>query len=343
MWTDQELDRALADQPAGPAFSPEARARALARLRVTPVRRRISRPVWFAAAASVVVLAGLGYGIAGGGTPAASAAAVAQLDRASAATSGESTAPGQYFRTETHLWALGAAQTRTGKPLAQLQETVIETWVPHERSREWVRVETVTGRTQWLVGDDDLVRREGGGGLPVTPGRTRLAGPCGDYPSDNGDLGGPAALPCDERAGDWYEPTPRFVAGLPREPEQLYRRLADDAGAHGEADMLRMAKGVLTADVPRDVRANLYRALRLMPGLDVTSDAVNLDGRRGVALGVNGPATRQELVLDPATGRLIGERLVLTAPGTGAWQGLPAGTVAEYTAVTTEVVRRPGA
>ncbi|GLY95819.1 hypothetical protein [Actinoplanes sp. NBRC 103695] len=80
-----------------------------------------------------------------------------------------------------------------------------------------------------------------------------------------------------------------------------------------------------------------------MPGLDVTSDVVNLDGRRGVGLGMTRGGTRLELVIDPAGGRLIGQRLVLTEPGTGMWAGLPAGTVAEYSAVTTSVVQQPAA
>ncbi|MEV7628475.1 CU044_5270 family protein [Actinoplanes sp. NPDC089786] len=267
-----------------------------------------------------------------------SAAAVAQLDRAAAATTGGPTAPGQYFYTEKHEWALGAAQTRGGKSLAQLQETIYETWVPHERSHEWVKVTTVTGKTQWLVGDDELVRREGDGGLRSIPGRTREAGPCGDYPSDNGRLGETTERPsCDQRPGDWYEPTPRFLAGLPTDPAKLYKRLEDD-NLGGRADMLPMAAGVLTADAPASVRANLFRALENVPGLHLTSDTVNLDGRHGVGLGITEDGLRHEIVIDPDTGRLIGQRLVLTRPGTEMWAGLPTGTVAEYTAVTTSVV-----
>jgi hypothetical protein len=99
-----------------------------------------------------------------------------------------------------------------------------------------------------------------------------------------------------------------------------------------------MAAGVLTADAPVAVKRNVYRALALVPGLDVTTGAVNLDGRAGVGLGLEQDGTRLELVVDPAGGQLIGQRLVLTRAGRGMWAGLPAGTVAEYTAVTTGVV-----
>lgn len=344
MWTDQELDRALADQPTGPQFSAEVRERALSRLReagrgtVIPLRRR--RAQWWAAAAAIVLVAGVAYGATGGTAPAASAAAIDRLDRAADAAPAAGTGPGQYFYTSSHAWSLGAAQTRTGKPLAQLQETVTETWVPHERDRDWVKVSTVTGATKWLVGDDELARREGDGGLLTAPARTREAGPCGDYPSNAGELGA-TTVPCEERPGNWYAPTPGFLAGLPDDPEDLYQRLREDAGAEGPAEMLHMAAGVLASDSPAEVRATVYRALTFLPDLEVTADAVNLDGRSGVALGVNTEPTRQEIVIDPASGRLIGERLVLTAPGTGMWQGLPTGTVADYTAVTTAVVARP--
>lgn len=268
MWTDEELDLALADQQAGPGFSAEARARALSRLRqagaavvplVASARRRTAW--WWAATAAMVVLAGVALGATSGRAPAATAAAVAQLDQASAATTGTSAGPGRYFYTATREWALGAAQTSKGNPLAQLQETLYETWIPHDRSGDWIKITTVTGRTRWLIGDDDLARREGDGGLRNRPTVTREHGPCGDYPSANGEL--------------------------------------------------------------------------------VATGAVDLDGRHGVALGVTTGATRQEIVIDPRTGLYLGERLVLAQPGSGMWQGLPTGTVADYTAVTTGTVAGP--
>jgi hypothetical protein len=348
MWTDEELDQALADQPAGPAFSPEARARALSRLRptdtVVPLTPRSrERTWWWAAAAAMVIVAGVALGATGGQTPAASAAAVAQLDRASAAATGTAVGPGQYFYAATREWALAAARTNRGTQLAQLQETLYETWIPYERSGNWVRTTTATGRTQWLVGDDEVVRREGDGGLLSQPGSTREQGPCGDYPSMNGELGEAptSAVPCDQRPGDWHTPTPAFLAGLPSDPGQLYERMRADAADLGPAEMLRMAGGVLTSQAPGPLRARVYRALTLMPELDVAAGAVDLDGRPGVALGVTTGATRQEIVVDPRTGLYLGERLVLTAPGSDWWQGLPAGTVAEYTAVTTGVVAGP--
>jgi hypothetical protein len=86
----------------------------------------------------------------------------------------------------------------------------------------------------------------------------------------------------------------------------------------------------------------VYKALMLMPGLDVTDNAANLDGQRGVALGVSNGTLRQKIVIDPASGRYVGERLVNLVVGTDAWAGVPAGTVVDFTAVTPGVAEKIG-
>jgi hypothetical protein len=48
---------------------------------------------------------------------------------------------------------------------------------------------------------------------------------------------------------------------------------------------------------------------------------------------------RSELILDPATGRLLGSRMTLTAPDPAAHPGVPVGTTVGYeTIVATGVV-----
>jgi hypothetical protein len=360
MWTDAELDRALADQPPGPAFTDDVRDRAWSRLRaaldedagtpatvvpLTPAAGRARRTprTWWAVAACVVLLAAVAVGATGESPPAASAAAANHLQRASGGTSQVRVGPGRYRYTAVRSWSLGSAQTGAGKPLSVLRETLVQTWIPYDRADRWRRTTSITGRTKWLVGDAELARAEGDGGLLDIPGRTTVEGPCGDFPGDNGQLGGDpdAARPCHERAGDWYAPTPRFLASLPTDPERLYRQLRDAAGEPGE--VLRMAAAALAADASPAVRSTVYRALMRMPGLDVTEGTANLDGQRGVALGVDDAATRQEIIIDPADGRFIGERFSLTRPGTGIWAGLPAGTVADYSSVHSAVVDSAGA
>ena len=62
-------------------------------------------------------------------------------------------------------------------------------------------------------------------------------------------------------------------------------------------------------------------------------------GRTGTAFTVaNAGPTRQELILDPGTGRLLGSRTTLTAPDP-AYTDAPVGTVLGYeTIVATGVV-----
>jgi len=89
---------------------------------------------------------------------------------------------------------------------------------------------------------------------------------------------------------------------------------------------------------PADLRAALYRVMSTLPGIVVTQDVINLDGRAGTALGIQGPGIRQDVIIDPTTGQFIGSRSVQTAQA----EGIPAGTTVGWTAVQTEVVRTRG-
>jgi hypothetical protein len=94
------------------------------------------------------------------------------------------------------------------------------------------------------------------------------------------------------------------------------------------ADLLRSGL------VPADLRAALYRALALLPGLEITEDVANLAGKHGTAFGIDGDIERQDLIIDPATGEFIGERTVALAGG----PLYPAGTVTNFSSVSTTVV-----
>lgn len=89
-------------------------------------------------------------------------------------------------------------------------------------------------------------------------------------------------------------------------------------------------------NMPADLRATAYRALTLLPGVSVVDREAALDGTTGVAIGLDNThnGEREDLIVDPATGVFIGERTVATtsAPST------PAGTVTEFSKVTTTVV-----
>ena len=71
----------------------------------------------------------------------------------------------------------------------------------------------------------------------------------------------------------------------------------------------------------RSRRAALFKAATRIPGVQVIDQRAKLDGQTGVSVGRYEPKTRmgQELIFDPETGQVIGEREVnlnrRSAPG----------------------------
>src|SRR5690606_31969531 len=144
-----------------------------------------------------------------------------------------------------------------------------------------------------------------------------------------------------ERVPSWQDPTPEFLAGLPRNPQQLLERIYQDSAGKGQGpdeeafvyirDVLRGGAGI----VPADLRAALFRAAAKIPGMEVVDDAANLDGKRGVAVSLGGATgNRVDLIFDPETGEVIGEREVNTE---GEVDNLPKDAVIASSAVTTAV------
>jgi len=75
--------------------------------------------------------------------------------------------------------------------------------------------------------------------------------------------------------------------------------------------------------------------------LEVVDQVANLNGRKGVALGLRagypGSDTKNvetQLIIDPATGQFIGERAVAMQD----FDGVHTGTVLSYSSVTSKVV-----
>lgn len=115
-------------------------------------------------------------------------------------------------------------------------------------------------------------------------------------------------------------------------------RIRHDAGDSGPSRdgeaLVTIADALRSGIVPADLRAALFRTAQLIPGVRVVDTATNLDGRSGVAVGRDeGHSFRQDIIFDPRTGQVIGERQVsLQAAG-----DQPAGTVYDFSAVRTDV------
>jgi hypothetical protein len=368
LWSDDELDEALRGLHAETGDSTQALATARAKLlaaatgnpapvnpngapgspspglrvggtgAVAPTRRRRRWVRGGLAAGIAAVLVTIGLLVPSFVTkqnrPVNSAEAIGVLNRAAVAALGatdEPVGPGQYRYIETHAWWT----VFSGYNIFRV-ENLIRTWVPaqpDDPTQDWMLDRHPTGNRVWIEGSEEQAR-EDGTFTDAQQGAVTLkaTAPCGNFYTPG---------PC-PRTGSWQDPTPGFLAGLPRDPAQLYERLQADApdNARGPAELLVYAADALrTGLVPADLRAALYQALTRVEGIELTDQAANLDGRVGTAIGIDDGQFRHDIIIDPVTGSFIGEREVLTDDYDGAAEG----TVMNYSAVTTAVVDAIGA
>jgi hypothetical protein len=349
MWSEDELDRALAalHAPDAPDERPLGRARAellvAAGARVDAAAPAKPKRRWGWWAAAVATVAALVAGVLVVQTvqfdstiPSAAAEKLnSAADNITAVD--EPLGPGQYRYIATHAWWMATIANRAPKhSYSYLAENLLETWVPADEKQDWLWRRDVTGARKWVSGTEAEARADG---YPIDdPGwpEGEWRAPCGDwFAVEEGDK------PCSQ-PGSWGTPNAEFMGSLPRDPGQLYDRLRADTSGKGSDPDLEMvvyvADALRTGLVPADLRAALYRVLAKVPGLQVTEEFANLDGQKGTAFGIGAKGMRHDVIIDPATGQFIGEREV-TEEG---WEGIPAGTVTEYTSVTTAVVSGMG-
>lgn len=245
--------------------------------------------------------------------PSASVEAASLLTHAadSIHASDPAAAPTQWWRVESHERYLSTV-TGTDKdaegltPSSWLVDSSRVTFLAVDGSRPSIVVDGGSRVVRRLAGPADAVRPQFGAGETWTTGLAPTAVPAG-----------------------WQQPSPEWLAALPRDPAALRDRLYADTAGHGRsvdgeafvyvADLLR--SGV----VPADLRSALYRVLATVPGVEITSSSASIGADDGVGLGYYEAkdGTRQEIVIDPANGELIGERYVAVE----AVDGIPAGTV----------------
>jgi RNA polymerase sigma-70 factor (ECF subfamily) len=291
----------------------------------TPARknRRRIRRVGFSALAAGLVVTGLVatnvVGLAGwrGSADAAAADVLREAARAAISTADPQVGPGQYLKIDTV-----AVGTAFGESVDRVEgdyqyRSRMTEYIPHDPEDEWVRVN-----------------------YPGTLERT--FGPRSEAVVANETFGGKVNT---VRApeGHYYRSDDTFLeAPWPRNPYLLLNRIylltaGTGPSADGEA-LVTIADILRTGTAPGDLRAALFEAAAMIPGVTITDDAVTLDGRVGVGIGRYEPEwrSRQELIIDPDTGLLIGEREVLIASDPSS--EIPAGTVLRWSTVTTSVV-----
>lgn len=313
------------DQTTDPIRLAASRAELIRAIDAPTVRHRGRRWVYpLAGAAAVAAMVATGF-IASPSKPGVSAAAAELTAAASRVAASDPVIPaGKYKYVETHGWAMVQTDLGGRGTLAYLQEDRSEQWLSADPAAECMSRSADGGR-QLVVGTaKDLAAEPAADTKPVI---RRV--PCRDYHREPAE-------------GGWGAPTPEWMAGLPRDPEQLYERLRRDAPVNdrGDTELLVYAADALrTGLLPADLRAALYLALAKIPGLTITDRAANLDGRIGIAYGSSDGETRHDVIIDSGTGQFIGERQVsLTAkPKVG-----PAGQVLTSSSVRTGVADRIG-
>lgn len=245
--------------------------------------------------------------------------------------------PGQYIYRKTTELAV-AAYSFGDKNLNIYEEQRHEMWLDPRRGLQPVRIVQTTG-----------LNRE-----PVTPADAALAARVGfdlnapphTSDSDKPVKGGPGMPAPSVRPPSLRYPTPEYLAGLPTDPTRLLALLRQAAKAEGDTksstdkiafqivgDLFEQGDPI----IPAALRAGLYRAIALMPGIQRIEGQTDLGGRRGIALGFAEGGQRQDILLDPTTLHPIGDRVVRVT----AAEGVPAG-VESWSTFTFTIVDQPG-
>ena len=337
---DRVLDAALAraaDEPVH--FDVTAGRNALSaalknREPVVAERRPRRRVRWLAAAAAVAVLTGGGLAASTvdlTGVGSNSATAAEELIRA-ADLAGRVVerpiAPGQYRYVRSRYEGI---TVEYGSIKAWTSNMVNEEWIPADRRDEWL-LKIKVGSAKWLGGHEGEGQPDAG---PFKDGQ-EFRGQCGKYSYYA------EGQPDRCTTGSFHNPTPEFVAALPKDPKALLAKLKEE-GNDTDAAALRQARAALqSGQFPAEVRANIFRALALLPGLVVTDKRANLDGKEGVALGVRYREDFTEIIIDPANGDFIGGRDTVAEDLPEEQGGLEKGTVRQSSAVTSAVVGSAG-
>lgn len=323
-----------------PAARPETRAAARAELvarieHSTEIPRpRAGRSWWRRprlrlAAAGVffaALLIALPIGIFGGSGKVQPAVAQVLREAAKVASTQEPVAPGpgQYLFTRSRNAYLSAVGYDPEDPDCQrppceatktwsvLVPSVRESWISFDGSRRG-RVRDVSGKPRFVSAN----QRAGwvAAGSPPLP----RAGQVEDSGLSSGGM--------------------LDASGLPTDPSELRhlieaRKIRGVEGPPGEAETFALIGDMLRETyLPSDVRAAIYRLTAELPGVELLGEVHDPVGRpgTGIAFTDRKRGTRHELIFDPATSALLGEResIVGSAPyGFKAPSGTPIGYAA---------------
>lgn len=291
-----------------------------------PIRGRIAL---LSAAAVLLVGAIVAADVVLPDRPGATAEAAEVLNNAATATiqtSDPVVGPGQYLKVETITLYGGSAFAADGTQLFWQEKGGGQVYVPADRHGEWIwnREESVP-----IEFSSDAAKAEALKLQEKAPsdmvGIQRAQGGAFSGGAEQVIVGG---MPLSE------------ATSLPRDPRALLDVIQERTKGAGKSPELKafstITAALRTGVIPADLRAAFYKAAALIPGVTVVDKQATIDGRTGVAIGIPSPdgGSRQETIIDPTTGLLIGERIVTVKD----YPGSPAGTVLTWTSVQTSVV-----
>jgi hypothetical protein len=351
MWSDDELDAALAafrsDVDTDVRLLRAARSDLLAAATaadenepdVPPAAPAPSRwaVVAAAAAAVIVVVAGVLVAVAtrpadrGDGTgtePTTSSRPKNPVDRIRATD--EPLSPGQFRYVHEHQWWSEWSETEYVRKL----EYRYEIWVPAQERQVWMERRETTGRSVLLNGSEKQAHAEGVDPPERTVETYRAA--CGEYFA-------PKDRPC-EFIASFAHPNQAYMASMTRDPDELLAQLREmtEGGRKGTPDSMafQLVSGFLHERwVPADLRMVFYRVLAKLPMIEIAENVPNLAGRKGTSFAVRDKDFRREIIVDPGTGQVIGERWRMVR----TQNGMKAGTVVADSSLETVVVDGMGA
>ncbi|MDQ7804817.1 CU044_5270 family protein [Amycolatopsis sp. A133] len=358
---DESLELLHREARTAPADLSAARAKLLAELdaepAVVPLRpkrlRRFALPVAAAVAGVVAVTAvvvqqrparPVATPPAGTTTPVPTAAApdvrlmsaVQVLTRAADLTVGaadQPVGPGQFRYVAEHTWVQRGVQTGDGTGYTYLWEQEVDRWIPADEHDVWQETRKILSTGKFLGGSVPQAQAPEPEITKTDQGQWQ--GRCGDFfPKSK------PAKKCGD-ASDWDSPA--FYAALPHDPAALYAKLQQLTKGRGSTPSVMFHFGIeilRAGRMPAPLRAQWYRALAKIPGITVLAAEANLDGRTGVALGLDDRHEIRQLIIDPVTGGFIGERTIAGAEPENPW--IKPGTELGASAITTTVVARLG-
>jgi hypothetical protein len=313
---DHELDLRLSELRAEVPLRDE-RARRLARQQLalgrpaTPWHRRLAVPGLAAAAAAAAVVVAVVAATGVGHEPDASAAAAlrqaaAKLAAAPAAELG----PGQYWYVESQghtMTTLVTSKDGSGPGINALMTTVHKEWIGRDGSGRIVRTDTdpqfVTpgDRQRWVDAGSPAL----GGGPPI----------------DEAEPVGELSFPFGERSLTYEQ-----LRALPSDPDALGRLVRDAAIQNGRSraweELDLIAELLRNSPLSPAQGAALYQVAASLDGIELIEHEQDPSGRAGVGIAVSDGGLRVELILDPETGVLLGDREVALEDS-----NVPAGTV----------------